>query len=105
MPRNRRFFYFLIIVSIIVALFYSILLGLIIFIVDIFYFFYLGRSTRKSMNPTTSGMTDEPEPPSVQNDVTTERDAVKIPCKYCEALVDPVRDKTCPNCGAPVDLT
>ncbi len=29
-----------------------------------------------------------------------EREVVKIPCKYCGTLVDPVRNEKCPNCGA-----
>ena len=61
MPRNRRFFYFLIIVSIIVALFYSVLIGLIVFVADIVYFFYLGRSVRRSVNRTYGEMPDEPK--------------------------------------------
>ncbi|MGA2875596.1 MAG: hypothetical protein ABSE82_08665 [Nitrososphaerales archaeon] len=102
MPRNRRFFYFLIIVSIIVALFYSVLLGLIVFVADIAYFFYLGRSVRRSGNHIYGEMPDEP---AVQRETIIQREVVKIPCKYCKTLMDPVRDKACPNCGAPIDLT
>jgi|GEM_PF-2119363 hypothetical protein len=31
-----------------------------------------------------------------------EREVVKIPCKYCNALNDLVRSKTCSQCGAPI---
>ena len=29
-----------------------------------------------------------------------EREIVKVPCRYCGMLVDPVRDAKCPSCGA-----
>ncbi len=29
-----------------------------------------------------------------------EREVVKVPCRYCGMLVDPVRDAKCPSCGA-----
>ena len=105
MPRNRRFFYFLIIVSIIVALFYSVLIGLIVFVADIVYFFYLGRSVRRLGNRTNSETPDEPQKPAVQMETIIQREVVKIPCKYCKTLIDPIRGKTCQNCGAPIDLT
>jgi uncharacterized OB-fold protein len=28
-----------------------------------------------------------------------EREVLKVPCKYCRSLVDPVRNATCPSCG------
>ncbi len=31
--------------------------------------------------------------------VVVEKEVVRIPCKYCGALVDPVANTTCPNCG------
>jgi len=43
-----------------------------------------------------SGEVAAPEP-----NVVVEEEIVKVPCKFCGALVDPVRDKACPNCGAP----
>ncbi len=97
--RSRRLFYILLVLSLIIALFISVIIGLIVLVADVVYFFYLGRSARKSDDPTLSEMPNEPQEPAVQ------REAVKISCKYCKALVDPVRDKVCPNCGAPIDLT
>lgn len=32
--------------------------------------------------------------------VVIQREVVKVPCKYCGMLVDPVRDAKCPSCGA-----
>ena len=43
------------------------------------------------------------EPEEAKTIVT--REVVKIPCKYCGALLDPVRDSACPTCGAPVIKT
>ncbi len=105
MARSRRFFYFLVIISLIVALFFSILLGLIIFIGDVAYFFYLGRSAKKSGYGSFANVPDQPQEPAAQEETIIERESVKIPCKYCKTLIDPVTDKTCPNCGAPIDLT
>jgi hypothetical protein len=36
--------------------------------------------------------------------VVIEREVVKIPCKYCGMLVDPVRDSKCPSCGANLQI-
>ena len=33
--------------------------------------------------------------------VILKEEIVKIPCKFCGTLVDPARDRACPNCGAP----
>ncbi len=33
--------------------------------------------------------------------VIVREEIVKVPCKFCGTLVDPIRDKACPNCGAP----
>jgi len=40
------------------------------------------------------------EPKDPNKTVIIEREVVKIPCKYCGMLVDPVRDAKCPSCGA-----
>jgi DNA-directed RNA polymerase subunit M/transcription elongation factor TFIIS len=39
------------------------------------------------------------EEPSKEK-VIIEREVVKVPCKYCGTLSDPVRNSTCPKCGA-----
>jgi hypothetical protein len=49
------------------------------------------------IDAAVSGEATQPEP-SV---VIKEEEIVKVPCKFCGTLVDPVRDKACPNCGAP----
>jgi hypothetical protein len=36
--------------------------------------------------------------------VVIQREVVKIPCKYCGMLVDPIRDAKCPSCGANLTL-
>ena len=36
----------------------------------------------------------------VKEKVIIEREVAKVQCKYCGTLVDPVRDNTCPKCGA-----
>lgn len=43
-----------------------------------------------------------PPPATVmkENNTVLTREVVKIPCKYCAMLVDPVRDAKCPSCGA-----
>ena len=43
-------------------------------------------------------------PPQQQTIVQREvqREVLKVPCKYCKALLDPIREKKCPNCGAVV---
>lgn len=33
-----------------------------------------------------------------------EREVLKIPCKFCGNLIDPVRDTKCPSCGATITL-
>ncbi|HZY94089.1 MAG TPA: hypothetical protein VFE98_04405 [Candidatus Bathyarchaeia archaeon] len=41
-----------------------------------------------------------PEQTVVQREI--EREVLRIPCKYCRTLLDPIREKNCPNCGAVV---
>jgi hypothetical protein len=48
------------------------------------------------VNDAISGQYAQPEP-----NVIMKEEIVKIPCKFCGTLVDPARDKACPNCGAP----
>ncbi len=31
-----------------------------------------------------------------------EKEVIRIPCRYCKFLSDPVRDRKCSNCGAPI---
>lgn len=33
-----------------------------------------------------------------------EREVLKIPCKFCGNLIDPIRDTKCPSCGANITL-
>ena len=35
-----------------------------------------------------------------QPTVILEKEVARIPCKFCGNLIDPVRDATCPRCGA-----
>ncbi|MGA2873923.1 MAG: hypothetical protein ABSE82_00170 [Nitrososphaerales archaeon] len=97
--KNRRLFYILLIVSLVIALFISVIIGLIVLVANVVYFFYRGKSPSKSDYAALNEMPNESQESALQ------RDTVKIPCKYCKALVDPVQDKVCPNCGAPIDLT
>jgi Ca2+/Na+ antiporter len=103
--KNRRFLYILIVVSLVIALFVSIILGLIVLVASFVYFFYIGKSAKKSDKPLMSEMSEESQKPAVEKETIIERDVVRIPCKYCKTLVDPVHDKVCPNCGAPIDLS
>ncbi len=43
-------------------------------------------------------------PPQQQTIVQREvqREVLKVPYKYCRTLIDPIREKRCPNCGAVV---
>jgi hypothetical protein len=36
--------------------------------------------------------------------VVIQREVIKIPCRYCGMLVDPVRDAKCPSCGANLSM-
>ena len=36
----------------------------------------------------------------IHNTQVIEREVLRLPCKYCRSLVDPVRNTTCPSCGA-----
>ena len=38
----------------------------------------------------------------VYNTKVVEREVLKVPCKYCHTLVDPIRNGTCPNCGGKI---
>jgi DNA-directed RNA polymerase subunit M/transcription elongation factor TFIIS len=40
------------------------------------------------------------ESPATNQTVIIEREVAKVPCKYCGSLIDPVRNTTCPKCGA-----
>lgn len=41
-----------------------------------------------------------PDTPPPSPAVIVQKEVLKIPCKYCRTLVDPVLNKTCPSCGA-----
>ena len=88
--------------SLIIALFISVIIGLIVLVADVVYFFYRGKSASKSWDSSVNEM---PQESAIQRETIIQREVVKIPCKYCKTLIDPVRDKVCPNCGAPIDLT
>ncbi len=34
--------------------------------------------------------------------VVVEREVLRIPCNHCGSLIDPIRNGTCPKCGAPI---
>ena len=85
--RSRRLLYILIIVSLVIVLFVSVILGLIVLVGSLVYFFYRGRSAKGSSSPSFNEM---PEEPTVQRETIIERETVKIPCKYCKTLIDPV---------------
>jgi len=99
--RSRTLFYFLIILSLVTALLFSILAGLVILIASVAYFSYLNRLAKKSVNPS---QVLEAQPFAVQKETIIQREVLKVPCKYCNALLDPFQDKTCPKCGAPVTV-
>jgi rubrerythrin len=83
-----------------ITLFISILLGLILLVGVIVYYTWKARTARKFAG---SDGIDSVSPQPVQKETTIiQREVVKIPCKYCGTLVDPVQDQKCPNCGAAV---
>ena len=45
-----------------------------------------------------------PEQTVIQREVQREiqREVLRIPCRYCRTLLDPIREKTCPHCGGVV---
>jgi hypothetical protein len=104
MSRNTKFFYLLIVVSIFVALFISILLGLIVLIGDIFFYFYLGRSARRrGQQSGAGGYSNIGQPEALGVETNSQPVTAQTHCKYCNALLDPTRDRSCPSCGAPVE--
>ena len=56
-------------------------------------------STRIEEDFTRSGNEVTKE---VYNTKVIEREVLKVPCKYCHNLVDPLRNGTCPNCGGKI---
>jgi hypothetical protein len=51
------------------------------------------------------GVTWHPSAPQTTQPTQTviiEKEVVKVKCRYCGTLLDPVNDKKCPSCGAPV---
>ena len=37
-----------------------------------------------------------------QQQTVVQREVLRIPCRYCKTLLDPIREKTCPHCGSVV---
>lgn len=44
------------------------------------------------------------QPVTRENNTVYTREVVKIPCRYCSRLIDPVRDQQCPSCGANLSM-
>lgn len=42
------------------------------------------------------------QPQIIREKEVTQREIVKVPCKYCGALNNLATDKSCSSCGAPV---
>ena len=72
---------------------------------------YLCQNCKNSWYVTTTreyeGAEIEPKkqqenPVIKEREVIREREVLRIPCQHCKTLVDPVRDKKCPSCGASV---
>lgn len=43
-------------------------------------------------------------PTVVKETTVIQKEVLKVPCKYCGTLLDPVRDRYCPSCGSPVKM-
>ena len=52
------------------------------------------------INEVVSAAHGSEQATSVATNTVIEREVIKIPCKYCGNLIDPVRDDRCPRCGA-----
>jgi len=46
----------------------------------------------------------EQAPTVVKETTVIQKEVLKVPCKYCGTLLDPVRDRYCPSCGSPVKV-
>jgi hypothetical protein len=49
------------------------------------------------MAPTSQQSPNQPA-------MIVEKEVIKIPCRYCKALLDPYRHSVCPHCGAPIHI-
>ena len=53
--------------------------------------------TREDFSPPAA------RPPVLVREIHREvqKEVLKVPCRFCKTLVDPIRQQKCPNCGAP----
>ena len=47
---------------------------------------------------------NEQEPTTVKQTTVIQKEVLKVPCKYCGTLLDPVRERYCTSCGSPVKV-
>lgn len=58
----------------------------------------VGRDqTQRKIEPQVTENT-----PTIHKETIIQREIVKVPCKYCGTLVDPVPNNKCPSCGAKI---
>jgi uncharacterized OB-fold protein len=46
----------------------------------------------------------EQAPTTVKETTVIQKEVLKVPCKYCGTLLDPVRERYCTSCGSPVKV-
>jgi DNA-directed RNA polymerase subunit RPC12/RpoP len=49
---------------------------------------------------TVSQEEDFSPPGQNQSTVVVSREVLRIPCRFCGTLIDPIQSMTCPKCGA-----
>lgn len=74
-----------------------------------FRFHYRCEACQSKWTKETVDQAEDFSPPTAQpttreNTMVYTREVVKVPCKYCQMLIDPVRDQKCPSCGANLSL-
>lgn len=65
-----------------------------------------GNETFKDVVSQTEDFTrsgQEPVQPTVIQKETV-KEVLRVPCKYCGTLLDPISDRRCPSCGSPVKV-
>jgi hypothetical protein len=46
----------------------------------------------------------EQAPATVKETTVIQKEVLKVPCRYCGTLLDPIRDRYCTGCGSPVKM-
>jgi hypothetical protein len=90
--------------GIVTILFVSILGGIALTLVGLGMHFFYRRVQRRAMKTVEASRRKGGAEPEAKHGMAIEKEtqaAVKIPCKFCGSLNDPLRTK-CESCGAPM---